>query len=144
GCLDTIATDHAPHTLEEKKQPYLSCPSGGPMIQHSLPAMLAEVAKGRISLPEMVEKMSHNPARLFGMEHRGYVREGYHADLAIVEFNSPWRVHREGILYQCGWSAFDGRMFPARVNTTIVGGQIAFSNGKPHVHSGAKAIVFER
>lgn len=142
--IDTIGSDHAPHTLEEKSRPYLQCPSGGPMIQHTLPAMLSEVAKGRISLETVVEKMCHNPARIFQIERRGFLREGYHADAVLVEFNSPWRAHRESLKYKCGWSAFENRMFPARITHTLVGGQIAYADGKLYPVRSAAALTFER
>ena len=142
--IDTIGSDHAPHTASEKARPYLQCPSGGPMVQHSLPAMLSEVAKGRISLEQVVEKMCHNPARIFQIERRGFLREGYFADAALIEFNSPWRAHRESLRYKCGWSAFENKMFPARITHTIVGGQVAYADGKLQRVRSAKALTFER
>ncbi len=144
GKIDSVGSDHAPHTIEEKRLPYLKCPSGGPMVQHSLPAMLSEVVKERIDIETVVEKMCHNPARIFGIEKRGFVREGYFADLALVEFNSPWRVHKESLKYKCGWSAFENRMFPARITHTIVGGQVAYADGRIYPVTSATALTFER
>jgi len=114
------------------------------MVQHSLPAMLSEVVKERIDIETVVEKMCHNPARIFGIEKRGFVREGYFADLALVEFNSPWRVHKESLKYKCGWSAFENRMFPARITHTIVGGQVAYADGRIYPVTSATALTFER
>ena len=144
GRIDTIGSDHAPHTAEEKARPYLRCPSGGPMIQHTLPAMLSEVVKGHITLEQVVEKMCHNPARIFQIERRGFLREGYFGDAVLVEFNSPWRVRRESLKYKCGWSAFEGRMFPARITHTLVGGQVAYAEGKLYPVTSPTALTFER
>lgn len=144
GRIDTIGSDHAPHTAEEKARPYLRCPSGGPMIQHTLPAMLSEVVKGHITLEQVVEKMCHNPARIFQIERRGFLREGYFGDAVLVEFNSPWRVRRESLKYKCGWSAFEGRMFPARITHTLVGGQVAYAEGKLYPVTSPAALTFER
>ena len=144
GRIDTIATDHAPHTWEEKSRSYLSCPSGGPMIQHSLLAVLDEVAHGRLTMETAVERMCHTPARLFQMKNRGYIKEGYYADMTMVELNSPWRVHKENLLYKCGWSAFEDRMFSSRVRMTMVGGKLAYSNGKAMRSGGAREIEFDR
>ena len=101
--IDVIATDHAPHTLEEKQNPYLSCPSGGPLVQHALIALMQKVKEGKISIEKLVEKMCHNPAILFDIEKRGYIREGYYADLAELH-TSNWTVSKDNILYKCGWS----------------------------------------
>lgn len=127
--IDVIATDHAPHTIEEKNKPYLSCPSGGPLVQHSLVAMLEKVRNGEISLELVVEKMCHAPARIFNVDRRGYIRQGYHADLVIVDPNSPWQVSKENILYKCGWSPFEGIAFNSRITHTFVGGHLAYSSG---------------
>ena len=142
--IDTVASDHAPHTLEEKTRPYLKCPSGGPMVQHSLPAMLSEVVKGRITLEQVVEKMCHNPAKIFQIERRGFIREGFYGDAVLVDFNSPWRAHKESLKYKCGWSAFENKMFPARITHTIGGGQVAFADGKLYPVTSAQALEFER
>jgi len=129
GKLDVIATDHAPHTLEEKSNNYFNAPSGGPLVQHALPAMLEFVKNGKISLEEVVEKMCHNPAICFRVEERGYIREGYFADLVLVTLNSPWEVNKENILYKCGWSPFEGETFNAKITHTLVNGHIAYKHG---------------
>ncbi|WP_268035205.1 dihydroorotase [Algoriphagus sp. PAP.12] len=128
--IDVIATDHAPHTLEEKDQVYTKAPSGGPLIQHSLVAMLDFYHQGKISLEKIVEKMSHNVAKLFRIEERGYIREGYHADLVLVDLNDPWTVSKENILAKCGWSPFEGHTFQSKVSHTIVSGHVVFENGQ--------------
>ena len=127
--IDVIATDHAPHTLEEKAQSYTKAPSGGPLIQHSLVAMLEFYHQGRISLEKIAEKMSHNVAKLFRIEDRGFIREGYFADLVLVDLNSPWTVSTENILAKCGWSPFEGYTFQAKVTQTIVSGHLAYNEG---------------
>lgn len=128
--IDVIATDHAPHTLEEKDQVYTKAPSGGPLIQHSLVAMLDFYHQGKISLEKIVEKMSHNVAKLFRIEERGYIREGYHADLVLVDLNDPWTVSKENILAKCGWSPFEGHTFQSKVSHTIVSGHLVYENGQ--------------
>jgi dihydroorotase len=128
--IDVIATDHAPHTLEEKSQNYVKAPSGGPLIQHSLVAMLDFYHQGKISLEKIVEKMSHNVAKLFRIEERGYIREGYHADLVLVDLDDPWTVSKENILAKCGWSPFEGHTFKSKVSHTIVSGHVVFENGQ--------------
>ncbi|MAO07285.1 MAG: dihydroorotase [Alteromonas sp.] len=128
--IDVIATDHAPHTLEEKNQPYTKAPSGGPLVQHALVALLEMHHKGVISLEKIVEKFAHNPAILFQLKDRGYIREGYKADLVLVDLNAPWRVNKDNILYKCGWSPFEGTSFKSRVTHTLVNGKVAYENGK--------------
>ncbi len=127
--IDVIASDHAPHTLEEKKQVYTKAPSGGPLVQHALPAMLKFYREGKISLEKIVEKMCHNPSILFRIEKRGYIRTGYYADLVLIDTTSPWTVSKENILYKCGWSPFEGTSFPGRVTTTIINGHIVYNEG---------------
>lgn len=127
--LDIIATDHAPHTWEEKQQPYGKAPSGLPLVQHSLQMMLHYVKEGRISLEKVVEKMCHAPAECFRIEERGYLREGYWADLVLIDPNTSYTVNKSNILYHCGWSPLEGNTFPATVTHTIVSGQVAFENG---------------
>lgn len=127
--LDIIATDHAPHTWEEKQQPYGKAPSGLPLVQHSLQMMLHYVKEGRISLEKVVEKMCHAPAECFRIEERGYLREGYWADLVLIDPNTSYTVDKSNILYHCGWSPLEGKTFPATVTHTIVSGQVAFENG---------------
>lgn len=127
--IDVIATDHAPHTLEEKAQSYLKAPSGGPLIQHSLVAMLDFYHQGKISLEKIADKMAHRVAQLFRIKDRGFIREGYMADLVLVDLNSPWTVSKENILSKCGWSPFEGHTFRSKVTHTIVSGHLVFDNG---------------
>ncbi|MBV8389878.1 MAG: amidohydrolase family protein, partial [Mucilaginibacter sp.] len=129
GRIDVIATDHAPHTIEEKSQPYLQAPSGGPLVQHALPAVLELYHHGKISLEQVAEKMAHNVAICFQIDRRGYVREGYWADLVLVDLNNPWNVNKSNILYKCGWSPFEGSTFKSKITHTLVSGNLAYSNG---------------
>jgi len=128
--IDTVATDHAPHTPHEKEQEYFCCPSGAPMVQHSLVAMLEFHHADKISLETIVEKMCHAPAVCFHIENRGYIREGYFADLTIVDLNSPWTVDKSNILYKCNWAPMDGETFHSKVTHTIVNGNLVYNNGK--------------
>lgn len=130
GRIDVIATDHAPHTIEEKAQPYLQAPSGGPLVQHALPAMLQLYHQGKITLEQIAEKMAHNVAICFQVEKRGFIREGYWADLVLVDLNAPWEVSKQNILYKCGWSPFEGQTFNSRVTHTLVSGNLAYEQGK--------------
>ncbi|SUE33270.1 dihydroorotase [Rikenella microfusus] len=133
GLADIVATDHAPHLLAEKQKPYLEAPSGGPLVQHSLPAMLTLAADGVFTVPQVVERMCHAPARLFRIRERGFLRPGYFADIAIVDLNSPWTVTRENdalgerILYKCGWSPFEGSTLSAKVRATFVNGRKVYA-----------------
>lgn len=127
--LDVVATDHAPHTLNEKGNPYTNCPSGGPLVQHSLVAMMEMVRRGLFTTETVVEKMCHAPAILFGVEKRGFIREGYYADLVLVDPNSTWKVSSENILYKCGWSPFEGETFTSKVTHTFVNGRLVYHNG---------------
>lgn len=129
GLLDVVATDHAPHTVAEKSRLYPTCPSGGPLVQHSLVAMLEMAARGTFSLELVVDKMCHAPAILYGVDKRGFIREGYHADLVLVDPNSPWTVGAENILYKCGWSPLEGETFRSRVTHTLVNGRLVYANG---------------
>jgi len=129
GRIDVIATDHAPHTKEEKANSYLNAPSGGPLVQHALPAMMQKVHDGVFDMPTLVEKMCHNPAILFRVEERGYLREGYYADLVLVDPNRPWSVNKDNILYKCGWSPFEGTLFKSKVTHTFVGGHLVYKDG---------------
>lgn len=142
--IDVIATDHAPHLLSEKENPYTSAPSGGPLVQHALPAILEKHMEGVISLEKIVEKMCHNPAKLFDLDKRGYIKEGYFADLAVVSLNDPWQVSKENIVYKCGWSPFEGSSFKARVTHTFVNGHLAYENGKMSDKRNAKRLTFNR
>ena len=144
GRIDIIATDHAPHTLEEKDQVYTKCPSGGPLVQHSLVAMLEMHAKRRIKLEKIVEKMCHNPAILFEIEKRGFIREGYKADLVLVDLDSKWTVSEENILYKCGWSPLEGTEFSSKVTHTFVNGHLAYENGKISEEKHGERLLFDR
>jgi dihydroorotase len=128
--IDVIATDHAPHTLEEKQNKYFSAPSGGPLVQHNLMALLDFHKQGKISLEKIVEKASHNVATLFRIEERGYIREGYHADCVLVDLEKVYKVTKENILAKCGWSPFEGHTFQSSIQSTFVNGQKVYDNGK--------------
>jgi len=142
--IDVIATDHAPHTLEEKCNPYLTCPSGGPLVQHAVVALFEAHHQGKISVEKIVEKMCHNPAKIFKIEKRGFIREGYYADLAIVNAHLPWNVKKENILYKCGWSPFEGYNFKSRVTHTFVNGKLVYQNGKVKDLKVGQRLLFER
>jgi dihydroorotase len=142
--IDVLATDHAPHTLEEKAQPYTKCPSGGPLVQHALVALLALVDQGVFTLERVVEKYCHAPARLFQVKDRGYIREGYHADLVLVDLNAPWTVDRSNLLYKCGWSPFDGTTFKARVKHTFVNGRHVYADGHLDRTVRGERLLFDR
>ncbi len=142
--IDIIATDHAPHTLEEKENVYTKAPSGGPLVQHALPAMLEMYHKGKISVEKVVEKMCHNPAILFQVARRGYIKEGYYADLVLVDLNSPWTVNKENILYKCGWSPFEGATFKSRITHTFLNGSLVYQNSKFNNIKAAKRLTFNR
>lgn len=142
--IDVIATDHAPHTLEEKNNPYTSAPSGGPLVQHALVALLEMHHQGKISIEKIVEKACHNPAILFDVEKRGYIKEGYYADLVIVDINNPWTVNKGNILYKCGWSPFEGNTFKSRVTHTFLNGQLVYNNFKVLNVKAAKRLTFNR
>ncbi|WP_373521296.1 dihydroorotase [Aquiflexum sp.] len=144
GHIDVIATDHAPHTLEEKNKSYLSAPSGGPLVQHSLVAMLDLYHQGKIRLDQIVEKMCHNPAILFEIDKRGYIRPGYHADLVIADLDSPWTVEKSNVLSKCGWSPFEGHTFKSKVTHTVVSGHLAFENGTFHEEQKGHRLKFSR
>jgi len=142
--LDIIATDHAPHTWEEKQQPYQKAPSGVPLVQHSLLLMLQYVKEGRISIGKVVEKMSHAPAQCFQIAERGYIREGYHADLVLVNMNEAYTVSKQNILYKCGWSPFEGHSFPATVHTTFINGEKAYEKGRLYDDVRGERLRFDR
>jgi dihydroorotase len=142
--LDVIATDHAPHTWEEKQQPYQKAPSGVPLIQHSLLLMLQYVKEGKISIEKVVEKMSHAPAICFQIANRGYIREGYNADLVLVDLNATTKVTKENILYKCGWSPFEGHQFPASIRYTLVNGEVAYENGAVNASVRGQRLKFNR
>jgi len=142
--IDVIATDHAPHTLEEKTNTYFKAPSGGPMVQHSLSAMLEMSKKGQITVEKVIEKMCHAPADLFRIDRRGYIREGYYADLVLVDQNKPWVVSPENILYKCGWSPFGGTEFSNQVTHTFVNGDLVYAEGKVSEGKIGKRLKFNR
>lgn len=142
--IDVIATDHAPHTIEEKNNVYTSAPSGGPLVQHAMPAMLEMYHKGKISIEKIVEKMCHNPAILFQVEKRGYIKEGYFADLVFVDLNNPWTVKKDNILYKCGWSPFEGTTFKSRITHTFLNGSLVYQNAKFTNVKAAKRLTFNR
>lgn len=144
GTLDVVATDHAPHTIEEKSQPYLKAPSGGPLVQHSIAAMLDFYHQKRITLPMIAQKMCHNVAEVFKIEKRGYIREGYYADLAIVDLKRSQTVSKQNILYKCGWSPFEGHTFPSSVVKTFVNGHLVFDDGKIDESKFGKRLLFKR
>jgi len=142
--IDVIATDHAPHTLEEKQQSYLKAPSGGPLVQHALVALFEAYHQGKISIEKIVEKAAHNPAIIFKIEKRGFIKVGYYADLVIVNAGLPWQVKKENILYKCGWSPFDGFTFTSRITHTFVNGQLVYHNFKVKEIRAGKRLLFDR
>lgn len=142
--IDVIATDHAPHTLEEKKQVYTKAPSGGPLVQHALVALFEAHYQGKISVEKIVEKFCHNPAKIFKIQKRGFIREGYYADLVLVQPQQPWTVKKENILYKCGWSPFEGVNFKARISHTFVNGKLVYQNGKVKEILAGKRLLFDR
>jgi dihydroorotase len=142
--IDVIATDHAPHTLEEKSRNYISAPSGGPLVQHSLVAMLDLYHAGKIKLEQIVQKMCHNVAILFEIEKRGYIRPGYHADLVIADLNSPWKVEKSNILSKCGWSPFEDHIFKSKITHTVVSGHLAYENGHFNEDKKGERLKFSR
>ena len=142
--IDVIATDHAPHTLEEKSNKYLSCPSGAPLVQYSLPVMFEYFKKGKISLEKVVEKMCHNPAILFEIEKRGFVKEGYKADLVLINPNAEITVSKENIFSKCGWSPLENETFHSEITHTFVNGFLAYENGKVSPEKHGERLLFER
>ncbi|WP_281231689.1 dihydroorotase [Flavobacterium gelatinilyticum] len=144
GRIDVIATDHAPHTKEEKQQSYLKAPSGGPLVQHAVVAMFEAHHQGKISVEKIVEKMCHNPAKIFKIEKRGFIKEGYFADLVIVNPSLPWSVNSDNILYKCGWSPFEGTTFKSRITHTFVNGELVYNNFKVKDSRAGKRLFFDR
>jgi dihydroorotase len=142
--LDVIATDHAPHTAEEKSNTYFKCPSGGPLVQHSLVAMLELWHRKIFSLEKIVEKMCHNPAILFNIRLRGFIREGYKADLCLINPDNPWSVSKENLLYKCGWSPFEGTTFKSKVSMTFVNGTIVYNNSIINDDYRGHRLLFDR
>jgi dihydroorotase len=144
GRIDVIATDHAPHTLEEKKQKYSQAPSGGPLVQHALVAMFEAHHQGKITVEKIVEKMCHNPAKLFKIEKRGFIKVGYFADLVIINAGLPWSVKKDNILAKCGWSPFEGFTFKSRITHTFVNGKLVYSGFKVKDIRAGQRMLFNR
>lgn len=142
--IDVFATDHAPHTLEEKQNNYIKAPSGGPLVQHYLPALLELYHQNKITLEKIVEKACHNVAICFKIEDRGYIREGYWADLVLVDLHKTWEVKKENILYKCGWSPFEGQTFNASITHTFVNGYLAYENGILNESQTGQRLLFKQ
>jgi dihydroorotase len=142
--LDIIATDHAPHTWEEKQQSYFNAPAGVPLVQHSLNVMLDFYRQGKIDLWKIVEKMCHAPAECFKIEKRGYLREGYFADMAVIDIEEEWTVEKSNIYYKCGWSPFEDNAFRGRVQQTFVSGHLAYNNGTFDESRTGKRLLFNK
>ncbi len=142
--IDIIASDHAPHTIEEKNNKYLNCPSGGPMVQHTILSLLQNCEKYGVSIEKIVEKIAHNPAKIFKVNKRGFLREGYYADIVLIDSNTPTLVTKESLLYKCGWSPFEGQKFDNSIHKTILNGNIVYENGKVNTIPYGKKITFNR
>ena len=142
--IDVLATDHAPHTLAEKSNPYTSAPSGGPLVQHAMTAIFEKVKEGIIPIEKAVEKMSHNPAKLFQIEKRGFIREGYFADVVLVNPKNSWTVNKENVLYKCGWSPFEGTTFSSAISHTFVNGHLIYNQGTFNDTVKGKRLTFDR
>ena len=142
--IDVLATDHAPHTLEEKDNVYTKAPSGGPLVQHAVTAILEKVKEGVIPIEKAVEKMSHNPAKLFQIEKRGFIKEGYYADLVLIDTNKSQTVTKENVLYKCGWSPFEGTTFSSTITHTFVNGNLMYNEGVINENIKGKRITFNR
>lgn len=141
--IDIIATDHAPHTLEEKDNNYWNAPSGGPLVQHAMPALFDFYHQGKISLEQIVQKICHNVAISFKVKERGYIREGYWADLMLVDLDSPWEVTKSNILYKCKWSPFEGHNFKSSITHTFVNGNLVYENGKVIEGTNGQRLLFD-
>lgn len=142
--IDIIATDHAPHTIEEKSNTYFNAPSGGPLVQHALLAMLEKVEEGKITIEKVVEKMAHAPATLFNVVDRGFIREGYFADIVIVDSNTKTEVTKSSLLYKCGWSPFEGTLFSNNIDSTLVNGEFVYSKGNIIEAGNGARLLFNR
>ena len=142
--IDVVATDHAPHTLEEKQNPYTTAPSGGPLVQHAVVAMFQAYHQGKISIEKIVEKMAHNPAKIFKIDRRGFIKVGHYADLVIVNTGMPWRPNKDNILYKCGWSPFENYTFNSRITHTFVNGELVYHNSKIKDIKVGKRLEFNR
>jgi dihydroorotase len=144
GHIDVIATDHAPHTLEEKENNYMKAPSGGPLVQHSLVALLELYHQGKITLEQIAEKACHNVALIFEIDKRGFIRPGFHADLVLVDLDDPWTVEKENVLSKCGWSPFERTAFRSKVTHTIVSGHLVYENDTFHEEVKGQRLKFSR
>lgn len=142
--IDVIATDHAPHTIEEKKNVYTKAPSGGPLVQHSLVTMLELYHKNEISLEKIAEKMCHNPAIIFNISNRGYIKKGYAADIVVVDLNKKWTVSKDNILYKCNWSPFEGTTFNSSILYTVINGNLVYDNGIFNESIKGEALLYNR
>ena len=142
--IDIIASDHAPHTEIEKENSYFNCPSGGPMVQHTILSLLEESPKHGVSIEKIVEKIAHNPSKIFKIKKRGFIKEGYYADIVLVNPNSPTLVSKESLLYKCGWSPFEGVTFSSSIHSTILNGRVVYSNGVVNETPNGKKLVFDR
>lgn len=140
--LDIVATDHAPHTFDEKQSAYINAPSGIPLIQHPLNIMLELCFKNKISLEKIIEKMCHAPADCYKIHNRGYIKEGYYADLVLVDLNNPWEVNKTNIHFKCGWSPFEGYVFKSKITHTFVNGNLVYANGKFDESYKGKRLLF--
>ena len=142
--IDIIASDHAPHTETEKENSYFNCPSGGPMVQHTILSLLEESPKHGVNIEKIVEKIAHNPSKVFNISKRGFVKEGYFADIVLIDPNSPTLVSKKSLLYKCGWSPFEGVTFSSSIHSTILNGRVVYSNGKVNETPYGKKLVFDR
>lgn len=142
--IDVVATDHAPHTAEEKSNTYFNAPSGGPLVQHNLVALLEMVKQGKLSIEKVVQKACHNPAKLFQVHERGYIREGFKADLVLVDPDNSWVVEKSNILAKCGWSPFEGLEFSSKVMKTWVNGRLVYDDGQIIEAGSGERLVFDR
>jgi dihydroorotase len=142
--IDVIATDHAPHTIEEKSRKYLECPSGGPLVQHGLVSMIQHYFNKKITLEKIITKMCHNPADIFQIEKRGYIRKGYFADIVLIDLDNPWKVEKKNILYKCNWSPFEDYIFDSKVTQTFVNGKLVFDDGQFNKELMGKRLTFNR
>ncbi len=144
GRIDVIATDHAPHTIKEKNNVYTKAPSGGPLVQHALVALIRKYNEGKISIEKIVEKACHNPAKLFKIKKRGFIKEGYYADLVLIDPSNPWTVNKDNILYKCGWSPFEGTTFQSKITHTFVNGNLIYNRGIFNDTIKGKRLLFDR
>jgi dihydroorotase len=142
--IDVVASDHAPHTIEEKSNSYLECPSGGPLVQHALVSMIEHHLNNKITLEKIVTKMCHNPADLFQISNRGFIREGYYADLVLIDLEKPWTVNKKNILYKCNWSPFEGVEFNSSISKTFVNGKLVYDEGIFDKKLHGKQLTFNR